>query len=296
MSSLYSRLLEQLAPEHQNTAQTAIAAGLPAKRLVRIVPAKTLSISVSANECKQNCAHCNGHYLKGMTPLNRMSEVDFSNYESVLISGGAFSNGEVAIGSQRENLLKLPQHLKLNLHPGFQPPSNIEFLKQRDPVVSFDLPSSNRVIAEIFKLPYRVEDYQSLYLEYSAQFNTVPHVNIGLDSEECLTEYQVIDFLCGFSPKQLVFIMFRPTPGTQLAFRQPARIEQAIKVLAYAKVKLACPIKIGCMRPSAEYRRNFDILAWLSGCENFVQPDRTLLNILNDFNIPVIEKNECCAI
>ena len=48
-----------LAPEISVFQQTSPS-------IEKVTPARTLSISLTDHECQQKCAHCNGHYLKGM--------------------------------------------------------------------------------------------------------------------------------------------------------------------------------------------------------------------------------------
>lgn len=296
MSDLLTRLLAELEPEFRTIGEKAAADGLAAGKLVRIVPDRTLAVSVTGTACRQKCAHCNGHYLQGMIPLERLSQMDLSQFDSVLLSGGGLTDGEVQLAGHAQQILELPQHLSLNLHPGFQSPEKLAFLKDRKVIISFDLPASQRVISEVFRLPYSIADYQKLYLEFSQKFATVPHLNLGLDHPDCLAENSVIDFLAQNQPQQLVFIVFRPTPGTPLAENTPPDPGKAVQLIADAKKRLNSTIKIGCMRPSGTYRRNFDILAWLHGIEHFVQVDRTLLKILGEFDLEIQQKQQCCAL
>lgn len=262
----------------------------------RIVPRRTLSLSVTGSKCLQNCSHCNGHYLKGMTAFNKLETVDFSSYDSVLISGGGDQNGAVNISDKAQMILNLPSHLTLNIHPGYQQASALDFLGSRKTVVSFDLPTSDRVIKEVFRLKHSVEDYQKLFLEYRHRFTTIPHITIGLDSPDCTSEIETIDFLSKHSIKELVFIVFRPTPGTELENQPLPDIQKAIDCIDYAIKRLDARILLGCMRPSGEYRKNFDILAWLSGIRDFVQPDHDLLRILEESGCEIRQKARCCAL
>ncbi len=296
MDALHERLVQELEPEFQHIARQAIIDGLPANRLVRIIPERTLPVSVTGQICRQNCAHCNGHYLKGMVPLERLFQFNLEEYDSILISGGGLENGEVNISAHSEALLKIPTRLSLNLHPGFQSPDKLLFLKDRKVIVSFDLPASDQVVQKVFNLPYLASDYQKLFLEFAERFPTIPHLNLGLDGEEFTGEKQTIDFLARNSPQQLVFIIFRPTPATSMAQIKPPNPVRAIEMITYARKKLNCPIKVGCMRPSGDYRRTLDILAWLHGIEHFVQADRTLIKILQQADVEIEIRHQCCAL
>lgn len=296
MQDLGQSLIESLSPEFQHSARQLIATSNLPKRLNRIVPKKTLSISVSGRECEQNCSHCNGHYLRGMQPISKIAEIDFANYNSVLISGGSSKSGKVKLAEVATTLLDLPKHLIFNVHPGFQSPENLHFLKSRQTVVSFDLPSSDRVIRDVFRLPYTQKDYQELFVAFSRDFRTIPHITIGLEGPDCLSESGCIDFLVKQNPEEVVFIVFRPTQNTELANQPSPRIEKVVQVLREARERLDARILMGCMRPSGMYRQNLDILAWLSGIESFVQPDHVLLKTLIDFGIEINQKDSCCAL
>lgn len=294
---MFSELIAALDPELRSFAEKIAGNSVKNERLLRIVPGRTLSISVTGRLCQQNCAHCNGHYLRGMTDVSRLAAIDFQQYDSVLISGGGSCDGEVRIKDFAPQLLALPEHLSFNIHPGFQSPENLEFLKKRKVAVSFDLPASNRVIKDIFKLDRDLQDFKNLFIEFSRSFNTIPHINLGLDNRLCQNEKELVFFLKEQMPKQLVFILFRPTPATELETRQPPDIISAVSTILMAKQELInTEVKIGCMRPSGGYRRNFDILAWLSGVNQLVQPDHTLMKILNNHNFEIISKAECCAL
>ncbi|MFZ5953328.1 MAG: hypothetical protein ACOYXC_21665 [Candidatus Rifleibacteriota bacterium] len=296
MSDLFGRLLAELSPELQAIGMKAINSGLPAKKLIRVVPQKTLSVSLSGLSCEQNCAHCNGHYLSGMTDLKKLSQIDLSGYNSLLISGGSNREGAVPLVEHAEIISNLPDHLELNVHPGFQPVSQLLFLKKRKTTVSFDLPVSDRVIQQVFRLKHRVEDYRKLLNDYLNHFQTIPHVTIGLDPEGQDHEMDSFDFLSHQAIKKAVIIVFRPTPGTELHLQQVPSVEKAIEVVAHAIKVLKCPVSIGCMRPAGIYRKEFDILAWLHGCEAFVQPDHRLLEVLEEFHIDVSKKHDCCCL
>ncbi len=296
MSKLFDRLLAELSPDLQVIGQKAIDSGFPSKRLVRVVPHKTLSVSLSGLSCEQNCAHCNGHYLRGMTDLKKLSQIDLDKYNSLLISGGSDSDGAVSIAEHEDFLCKLPEHLEFNVHPGFQPAERLLFLKKRKTTVSFDLPVSDWVIQRVFRLKHKVEDYRNLLNNYLNHFQTIPHITIGLDPAGRAHEMQSFDFLSHQAIEKAVIIVFRPTPGTDLQKQPAPMVNKAIEVVAYALRILKCPVGIGCMRPAGIYRREFDILAWLHGCESFVQPDHCLLEILEEFHIDISKKHDCCCL
>lgn len=297
MSALYTQLIEAVSEPNRHLAPPEKSfQELGSKLIRRISPVRTLSLSLSDYACQQQCAHCNGHYLKGMTTFSTLAAKDLSNFDAVLISGGSNKSGAVDFSQHILEILNLPEHLKINLHPGFQPPDNLAALSSRAPMISFDLPGSNEVIRNVFKLPYSVEDYRNLFLSYARSFRAVPHITIGLNAGAESGETATIDFLANNSPVETVFIIFRPTPDTELANAQPPTIELVIKTLIRAKQKLNCPVKLGCMRPAGAYRRDIDILSWLHGIDKIVHPDHQLLQILQNNSVTIMEDKNCCAL
>jgi hypothetical protein len=297
MGPIESLLLKELNPDFHHLARIlATDSSNKIPLLHQIKPQKTLSVSVTGNQCSQNCAHCQGHYLKSMTPARYLPEMDLKNYDSILVSGGSNKDGSLNIPSFSKILLDLPDRLTCNIHPGFQSPENLLFLKNRKTVVSFDLPVNNKVINKIFKLPYTQKNYLELYLEYKKHFLTIPHINLGLVTNAENDEKALIDFLAVHQPAKTVFILFRPTPGTEMAHQKPPDIKSAIKVITHARKQLKGKILVGCMRPSGNHRKNFDILAWLAGVRHFVMPDKALVNILKANNAEIIKHTECCCL
>lgn len=297
MKNIYSRLIEgisepfrRLAPSEQVFLENHDF------YLDRVTPTRTLSLSLTDTTCHQNCAHCNGHYLKGMQPFSRLSQVDLNAYDAVLISGGSSKSGEVPIKEHISNILQLPKRLQLNLHPGYQNAENLLPLASRNPVVSFDLPGNDSVISEVFGLPYSCADYRRLFTDYCKKFKTVAHITIGLNYGTDSGEEDTIDFLAEQKPAEVVFLVFRPTPGTRMQNAPVPELARVIDVLKKAQKSLTCPVLLGCMRPSGLYRRDLDLLAWMHGVRKIVMPDHTLLQTLNDTGIKVNGFGNCCAL
>jgi uncharacterized radical SAM superfamily protein len=149
-----------------------------------------------------------------MATLATLAKHNPEDYDAVLLSGGSNTAGAVDFSSHIDTILGLPQHLKLNIHPGFQPAANFSALQSRSLIFSFDIPGSDEVIRNVFRLPYCVDDFRRLYIEYAQRFITIPHITIGLNHGRESGETDTLDFLQHHQPHELVFIVFRPTPGT----------------------------------------------------------------------------------
>ncbi len=298
MQQLYKSLVGALPEVLRGLAPTSEEfTGSKSFFLDRVAPLRTLSISLTDANCQQNCAHCNAHYLKGMQPFSKLHAVDLNNYDAALISGGSTSEGEVPLKDHLQGILDLPQHLRLNLHAGYQSPDALLPLMDRKPVVSFDLPTSDAVIKNVYGLKYSRDDFRQKFLQYCRHFQTVAHITFGLSPEDFPSgEEDTIRFLAANKATEVVILLFRPTPGTRMAEVEPPNLEKVVSLLKQANSSLVCPVLIGCMRPAGIYRRNFDILAWMLGCRRFVMPDHHLLKILEEHRVTINQQHNCCAL
>ncbi|MDD3001292.1 MAG: hypothetical protein PHF29_06025 [Candidatus Riflebacteria bacterium] len=263
--------------------------------LKQVVLKRTKSFSVTNNLCQQNCAHCNGHYLNGMDDRESIRTTDFSDYDSVLISGGGNSQGEVPIKEHLETLKLIPKRILLNIHPGYQPPENLKGLPNKT-VISFDIPSCDDTVKFVYKQNRTAEDYRKLFLEYEKHFKTIPHLTIGLGNNTLSGEKSTIDFVSKHSSEGIVFIVFRPTKDTEMAEHNAPSMGHLHEILMYGKTKLKQPITLGCMRPSRLYRKNLDIIYWMHGVNKIVMPHRTLTTILKKHQVKISIFNNCCAL
>ncbi len=294
--NLHSSLCEAISPEFRElTPDRSVFDAIP-HFMQRVAPANTLSISLTDSLCEQRCAHCNGHYLKGMQPFSQLAQRDLNRFDSVLISGGSSADGRVPIDRHIADILALPDHLRLNLHTGYLSPEALASLKPRNPVISFDLPTSDEVVKKVYGLNYSCEDFRNLYERYCAAFKTVAHVTLGLaPAGHEQGEEETVEYLSRIQPAEVAFLVFRPTPGTRMADVMPPSLARVIPLLSKAISILDCPVQIGCMRPAGTYRRDFDILAWMHGCRKFVMPDHRLLQILEEHQVKVVTTHNCCA-
>jgi uncharacterized radical SAM superfamily protein len=296
MSQLLTDILSFVSPKYHRLAHELWHKSLRPPKLEKVTPKKTLTISLTAQKCEQNCSHCNGHYLKSMLSIEMARNFDFSGYHSVLISGGGNKDGSVSIKEHEEFLLSLPPHLKLNIHPGFQPAANLEFLRQKNAVISFDLPASDLVIKNVYNLPYSRNDYQQLFRDYKKLFVTIPHLTLGLGQTDPSEQQNNIEFLQQQQIDKLALLLFRPTPATRLANQPAPEIEACVRLLEMLCQLFPDKLLLGCMRPAGQYRKDFDSLAWLAGNRSFVQPDHSLICALQKSDVEIWLKEQCCAL
>ena len=284
--SSYQDLLEQLLSEHEV---------IPAS-LERVIPLSTLPISVTDSECRLNCKHCNGSYLKSMHPLGRVDTMELGNVGSVLISGGSDCDGKVRIEQHIGKILKIGANIKVNLHAGFQDSSLLKGLKGRGVTISYDLGGDQEAMRSTFGLEITVDEVRRCYLDLKGQFRVVPHITIGLNGGLPSGEEASIEFLRDHQPESLTLNVFKPSPRTVFADRDPPDINYVIDIIRLAHRRLNCPIYLGCMRPVRPYRKALDTFAWLSGTKRIVMPDHDLVKTLEILGIEVKIFNECCSL
>ncbi|MBP7633736.1 radical SAM protein [Candidatus Ozemobacteraceae bacterium] len=264
--------------------------------LRRSRPHRTLAVSVTGPQCELRCSHCNGHYLEAMRPISALDARDYETFRSFLISGGSDCSGRVPLSGHIDRILSMPPKAGLNLHVGVQGAESLLPLKGRPVTVSYDLAGDVETVREVYGLTRPVSEIEACYLELSRHFRVVPHLTLGLRGGAISGEPHVIDFLAANPPSALTFLVFRPTPNTPYADRSAPDIHDAVAIIADAAARLACPIHLGCMRPSGIYRRRLDVLAWAAGARVIVMPEHEFVRILASHGIPVEEQAECCSL
>jgi len=239
-------------------------------------PTKTESVSLTGTACSLNCAHCGGHYLKGMTDIEELNpslstELSFS---SALISGGCTVDGKVPFWNRLDLLQELKNRkVRLNFHVGLIDEKEVQLLKGLADVVSFDFVGNEDTIREVYGLRHTLEDYIRVYQDLRKHVRLIPHLTIGLKGGIWSGEEKALDILEDLGLDGLVFNVFIPTPGTLYSDRTPPNLEEVIRFLAKARVRFPkTPLALGCMRPKGSYRQKLDEAAVALGINRIVIP------------------------
>ncbi|MDK2869319.1 MAG: lipoyl synthase [Pyrococcus sp.] len=242
------------------------------------------SISVTGNYCALSCAHCGRHYLEGMKKITRLSlvdkcfEMEKEGYFGCLLSGGMDSRLKVPLDKFKDEIrtIKEKTKLKINAHVGFIDKEDLEWLKYID-VVSLDFVGDNEVIKRVYKIDKTVNDYlKVLDILTEAGIRVAPHITIGLDFGKIHWEYKAVDILSKYPIDVLVLNVLIPTPGTEME-NVKVSMEEALKVVRYAREKFNGELSIGCMRPFGKWREEFDKKAILIGVDRITNPPRKVL-------------------
>lgn len=264
-------------------------------------PALTESITLTGESCALNCAHCGGHYLKGMRNVPEIKVQGSLNsnhgFRSALISGGCTSDGKVPFTQQLDFLRKLKQDVRLNFHVGLLDEDEILLLKDLANVVSFDFVTDPETIQEVYGLNKGLEDYSRVYQALREVVTVLPHVTLGLRGGQWGGEEKALAALEELGLDGLIFNVFIPTPGTRYAQKLPLPVEEVIRFLARARMRFPdISLALGCMRPKGKYRQILDEAAVALGLNRLVKPTPGARRLAGELGLRVIRGEECCAL
>ncbi|HZK56032.1 MAG TPA: radical SAM protein [Desulfosporosinus sp.] len=264
-------------------------------------PTLTESITLTGQSCALDCAHCGGHYLKGMRNVSEVKaqDAESSNYafRSALISGGCTAEGKVPFSRELDFLHKLKQAVRLNFHVGLLDRDEILLLKNLANVVSFDFVADSETIEEVYGLKKGLEDYSRVYQELREVVPVMPHLTLGLKGGQWAGEEKALDALEELGLDGLIFNVFIPTPGTRYALKQPLPVEEVIRFLARARMRFPnISLALGCMRPKGKYRQTLDEAAVALGLNRLVMPTPGARRLADELGLHVIRGEECCAL
>lgn len=262
-------------------------------------PQNTLPVSVTGSICSLNCAHCGGHYLKSMTPIERaVDKAGAINADSCLISGGCDNKGKIPlIASHIEQIHQLKKSYKINMHVGMLDDNEIDRVAMIADVISLDIPVNEGVIHNVYGLDYHPERYIDLYKKLRERITVVPHICLGLtDYKNLNEEYALIEKLKEVKPEKLCYIIFTPTAGTRLEAKKPPAADDAAALICRTmEVLPRTAVYIGCMRPGGRYRDEIDTGAIEAGVKGIVMPSKKAVEKAWELGMKIIWKNECCA-
>nr|MBC7244568.1 radical SAM protein [Chloroflexota bacterium] len=257
-------------------------------------PNQTLAISLTGDRCALHCAHCNGHYLRGMVAIE---DADVTGIASCLISGGCDQFGRVPVTAHLEQIKALRTGRLLNWHVGMIDEKDMRAIAPYVDIISFDFVGDNETIREVYGLDYTVEDYIRTYQMLRRYAKVVPHLTIGLRGGQLDGEYQALQRLRVAGLDALVLLVFMPTPGTRYAHCPPPPLVEVTDFLLTARCALPnTPIYLGCMRPGGLYRRMLDRLSVRAGVNKIVNPAPSAIQEAKELQLSIQWENECCVI
>lgn len=230
------------------------------------LPRRTLSVSVTGEECALHCNHCDGHYLRHMIPVTAARRMlESGEYWSILLSGGSDPDGRLPL---MEHLAFIAwvheQGIRINAHVGLQSDEDIRELSPFFDKVSLDYVWDDATIHDVYHLQRSGADYLHAAWGWTGAFSAAGgsevltsakqrvnlHLTIGLKGGVVAGEYAAIDSLIAFQPASLVFLVLIPTEGTVYGSVPVVPIDDVESVFAYARLKLpSTDLVLGCMHP-----------------------------------------------
>ncbi len=264
------------------------------------------AISITADKCSLNCAHCNHHYLKSMidgsTPEKLYQEckkLDEAGAVGCLISGGFNKAFHLPFENYFETLRKIKKetNLILNVHTGLITSSLVKKLAETQiDIVSFDLVGSDITIKNVYGLNKTVKDYEDTFKELmksSIKFIS-PHVCIGLNFGRNSGEIEALNIIRNLNPYLIVLLGLKSTPETPIANINVDPLYM-IKLIAITRIMFPkTEISLGCMRPSGKIRKEIDLGAFHAGVTRIEIPTSEML-IEAEKQGYQIQKLECCC-
>ncbi|MBN1583245.1 MAG: radical SAM protein [Anaerolineae bacterium] len=263
------------------------------------LPLDTALISLTGAHCVLQCAHCAGHYLRHMQPIQ---EARVENAPSVLISGGCDPDGCVPVADYLEQIETISQGRRLNWHVGLIDEPAMQSIAPYVDTISFDVVGDVKTIRGVYGLDKTPQDYADTYAMLRQYARVVPHITIGLlhgqlgHERPALEMLAQLDLDAGEDMPALVFIVFIPTPGTRYADYAPPQVNEVALLLAQARQRFPkIPIHLGCMRPRGQYRAQLDPLAVRAGVNVLVSPSRQARETAKQLGLQVLQRHECCV-
>ena len=264
-----------------------------APQITYAYPVDTALVSVTGARCELDCAHCGGHYLRHMQPID---EAVIEGATSVLISGGCDTQGRVPVLDALERVADLHAGRLLNWHVGLIDEPTAAALAPHVDTISFDIVGDRQTIQECYGFNATPEQYEATYRMLRRYARVVPHITIGLRGGILGHERPAMDLLARCGLDALVLIVLIPTPGTRYADRSPPEVEQVAELLTEARLRFPdVPLQLGCMRPRKAYRARLDPLAVRAGVNVLVSPSREGKAAAEALGLEVVQTRECCV-
>ncbi|MFP3895960.1 MAG: radical SAM protein [Anaerolineales bacterium] len=257
-------------------------------------PFNTLPVSVTGNACALDCAHCGGHYLRHMHPIE---EAQGDGATSCLISGGCDKKGRVPVVPHLDKIAALGEGRRLNWHVGLIDEEEMRVIAPHVDVISFDMVGDAATVREVYGLDMTLDDYVRTFDMMRRYAPVVPHITIGLRCGKISGEHTVLRALRDRALEKLIFIILIPTEDTDYAHCSPPSLQDVADLLLEARMLMPdTNLYLGCMRPHGTYRQRVDELAIHAGLNGIVNPTHAAEDTAVDKDLQIVWGKECCAL
>jgi lipoyl synthase len=257
-------------------------------------PTQTLPVSLTGTRCALHCAHCNGHYLEHMRPIEAVGQ---EHARSLLISGGCDLLGRVPVADHLETVARLHSQYRLNWHVGLIDEDTMRRISPYVEMVSFDIVGDAVTAREVYGLDLTLDDYLRTLDMLRRYAPVVPHLTLGLRAGHVSGERLVLEALAQRDLAALVLIVLIPTAGTAYAACDPPPLSEVADLLLEARLSLPhTRLYLGCMRPHGHYRQALDELAVRAGLNAIVSPTQAAERVARGLGLEIVWGDECCTL
>jgi lipoyl synthase len=259
------------------------------------------AFSVTGSRCELQCDHCRGRYLLGMRPINTPEELEKAALTLVaeggtglLLSGGCDRRGRVPLSPYLETIGRIKEStgLLVNLHTGLlDEGAASQLIASGADAFSVDVLQDRRTISDVLHLDASSHDYSRTVELLSRSGRLVPHVCVGLQSEE--GENATLDLLASVEVAALIVLGLMPAKGTPMegGRLQPERL---VRFIARAVKRIDAPVLLGCMRPRGD--RAVEEGAIEAGIAGMVNPSSQAVEFAVKRGLTIEERETCCSL
>ncbi len=259
------------------------------------------AFSVTGGRCELQCDHCRGRYLLGMRPLDAPEELEKAaralasgGGKGLLLSGGCDRRGRVPLSPYLDTVrwIKERTGLLVNLHAGLldegtAPP----LIGTGADAFSVDVLQDPRTIAGVLHLDASPRDYGRTVELLAPSGRLVPHVCVGLQSEE--GENDTLDLLSSFDLAALIVLGLVPSKGTPLESVDPPT-GRLVRFISRAVERIDAPVLLGCMRPRGH--PTIETQAIEAGVAGIVNPSSQAVAYAVGRGLTIEHRETCCAL
>jgi len=211
-----------------------------------------------------------------------------------LLSGGCDRRGRVPLGPYLGTVGRIRDRtgLGVNLHTGLVGEEEaIALLASGADAFSTDVVQDPRTIAGTLHLDAAPGDYRRTLELLSPGGKLVPHVCVGLQSEQ--GEERTLDLISAIDIRAVIVLGLVPSKGTSLA-SAPVDPGRVVRFIARAAEMVSAPIILGCMRSRSD--RTIEIGAIEAGASGIVNPSAATVAWARERGLRLEQEEVCCAL
>lgn len=259
------------------------------------------AFSVTGSRCELQCDHCRGRHLLGMRPLGAPEELEKAagalaseGGNGLLLSGGCDRRGRVPLSPYLGTVRRIKERtgLLVNLHTGLLDEGTAApLIGSGADAFSVDVLQDPRTIAGVLHLEASPRDYGRTVELLSPSGRLVPHVCVGLQSEE--GESATLDLISSIDVAALIVLGLVPSKGTPMEEVGP-QPERLVRFITKAVERIDAPVLLGCMRPRGD--RTVEERAIEAGVAGIVNPSSHAEAYALGRGLTIEHRETCCAL